>query len=166
MLMCVLAYTCVLTGIVIFVVAVPEGLPLAVTIALAFSVGEMLTDQNQVKTSSAAETMGSATTICSDKTGTLTTSKMTVMKTYVAGKQMDPEAVKAAVQPAMKKAVAKKKAATKKSAKVKALRSAAHTCASASDLSVAPSVDSHKEVEGMFAKAIKKGHDFSSLYNK
>ena len=102
MLMCVLAYTCVLTGIVIFVVAVPEGLPLAVTIALAFSVGEMLTDQNQVKTSSAAETMGSATTICSDKTGTLTTSKMTVMKTYVAGKQMDPEAVKAAVQPAMK----------------------------------------------------------------
>jgi Ca2+ transporting ATPase len=92
----------IILGIVIFVVAVPEGLPLAVTIALAFSVGEMLADQNQVKTSSAAETMGSATTICSDKTGTLTTSKMTVMKTYVIGEQMDPAAVKDKVTPDMK----------------------------------------------------------------
>ena len=92
-------------GIVIFVVAVPEGLPLAGTIALAFSVNRMMDDQNQVKTSSACETMGSATTICSDKTGTLTTSMMTVMKTYVAGSQMDPGAVKQAVTPEMKELI-------------------------------------------------------------
>ncbi len=47
--------------------------PLAVTITLAFSVDKMYDDMCQVKTSSACKTMGSATTICSDKTGTLTT---------------------------------------------------------------------------------------------
>ena len=52
------------------VVAVPEGLPLAVTIALAFSVKRMLADNNLVRHLSAAETMGCATTICTDKTGT------------------------------------------------------------------------------------------------
>mmetsp|Transcript_24048 Transcript_24048/g.60400 ORF Transcript_24048/g.60400 Transcript_24048/m.60400 type:complete len:1187 (+) Transcript_24048:108-3668(+) len=82
-----------ITGITIFVVAVPEGLPLAVTIALAFSVRKMMTDQNMVKTSSACETMGSATTICSDKTGTLTTSMMTVMQSWVAGSICDPKSV-------------------------------------------------------------------------
>mmetsp|Transcript_51442 Transcript_51442/g.121865 ORF Transcript_51442/g.121865 Transcript_51442/m.121865 type:complete len:1189 (+) Transcript_51442:158-3724(+) len=80
-------------GITIFVVAVPEGLPLAVTIALAFSVTKMMSDMNMVKTSSACETMGSATTICSDKTGTLTTSMMTVMRTWIAGEQMEPKEV-------------------------------------------------------------------------
>ena len=54
-----------ITGITIFVVAVPEGLPLAVTIALAFSVKKMLKDQNLVRHLSACETMGGATTICS-----------------------------------------------------------------------------------------------------
>jgi len=82
-----------ITGMTIFVVAVPEGLPLAVTIALAFSVKKMMDDMNMVKTSSACETMGSATTICSDKTGTLTTSMMTVMKVCVAGEQMNPKDV-------------------------------------------------------------------------
>jgi len=71
-----------ISGVTIFVVAVPEGLPLAVTIALAFSVKKMLKDQNLVRHLSACETMGSATTICSDKTGTLTTSRMTVVKIY------------------------------------------------------------------------------------
>ena len=47
----------------------PEGLPLAVTVALAFSVKRMLADNNLVRTLSAAETMGAATTICTDKTG-------------------------------------------------------------------------------------------------
>jgi len=75
----------VITGITIFVVAVPEGLPLAVTIALAFSVKKMLKDQNLVRHLSACETMGGATTICSDKTGTLTTSRMTVVKMWVGG---------------------------------------------------------------------------------
>lgn len=52
-------------------VAVPEGLPLAVTIALAFSVKRMLADNNLVRNLAAAETMGCATTICTDKTGTI-----------------------------------------------------------------------------------------------
>ena len=47
----------------------PEGLPLAVTIALAFSVKRMLADNNLVRNLAAAETMGCATTICTDKTG-------------------------------------------------------------------------------------------------
>ncbi len=50
-------------------VAVPEGLPLAVTLALAFSVRRMLADNNLVRHLSAAETMGTATVVCSDKTG-------------------------------------------------------------------------------------------------
>jgi hypothetical protein len=51
------------------VVAVPEGLPLSVTIALAYSVKRMLKDNNLVRRLSAAETMGCATTLCTDKTG-------------------------------------------------------------------------------------------------
>ena len=50
-------------------VAIPEGLPLAVTIALAYSVKRMLADNNLVRSLAAAETMGCATTICTDKTG-------------------------------------------------------------------------------------------------
>jgi magnesium-transporting ATPase (P-type) len=74
-----------ISGVTIFVVAVPEGLPLAVTIALAFSVSKMLKDNNLVRHLSACETMGGATTICSDKTGTLTTSRMTVTKVFCGG---------------------------------------------------------------------------------
>lgn len=69
-----------ITGITVLVVAVPEGLPLAVTIALAYSVKKMLKDNNLVRHLEACETMGNATTICSDKTGTLTTNRMTVVK--------------------------------------------------------------------------------------
>jgi len=78
-----------ITAITVLVVAVPEGLPLAVTIALAFSVKKMLTDNNLVRHLSACETMGSATTICSDKTGTLTTNRMTVVKAWSAEKIVD-----------------------------------------------------------------------------
>eukprot|EP00285_Hemiselmis_virescens_P009234 CAMPEP_0173407858 /NCGR_PEP_ID=MMETSP1356-20130122/68224_1 /TAXON_ID=77927 ORGANISM="Hemiselmis virescens, Strain PCC157" /NCGR_SAMPLE_ID=MMETSP1356 /ASSEMBLY_ACC=CAM_ASM_000847 /LENGTH=470 /DNA_ID=CAMNT_0014369085 /DNA_START=69 /DNA_END=1478 /DNA_ORIENTATION=+ len=77
------------TGVTIFVVAVPEGLPLAVTIALAFSVKKMMTDQNLVRHLSACETMGSATTICSDKTGTLTTGRMKVVRLWCGGQLYD-----------------------------------------------------------------------------
>jgi magnesium-transporting ATPase (P-type) len=56
-----------LYAITIIVVAVPEGLPLAVTIALAYSMKKMLVDQNFVRHLSACETMGGATAICSDK---------------------------------------------------------------------------------------------------
>ena len=52
--------------------AVPEGLPLAVTIALAYSVNKMKDENNLVKDLASCEIMGGATNICSDKTGTLT----------------------------------------------------------------------------------------------
>lgn len=67
-------------GVTIVVVAVPEGLPLAVTISLAFSTKKMLADQNLIRHLSACETMGNATNICSDKTGTLTENRMTVVR--------------------------------------------------------------------------------------
>jgi Ca2+-transporting ATPase len=65
--------------VTIIVVAVPEGLPLAVTLALAFATTRMLKDNNLVRHLKACEVMGNATTICSDKTGTLTQNKMTVV---------------------------------------------------------------------------------------
>ena len=78
-----------ITGITVLVVAVPEGLPLAVTISLAYAVKKMMKDNNLVRHLDACETMGNATAICSDKTGTLTTNRMTVVKCYVNGKQYD-----------------------------------------------------------------------------
>ncbi len=72
-----------ITGLTIMVVAIPEGLPLAVTIALAYSVKRMLDDKNLVRHLDACETMGNATAICSDKTGTLTTNRMTVVESYL-----------------------------------------------------------------------------------
>lgn len=65
--------------VTIIVVAVPEGLPLAVTLALAFATTRMLRDNNLVRHLKACEVMGNATTICSDKTGTLTQNKMQVV---------------------------------------------------------------------------------------
>ncbi|XP_061591543.1 plasma membrane calcium-transporting ATPase 3b isoform X3 [Cololabis saira] len=70
-------------GVTVLVVAVPEGLPLAVTISLAYSVKKMMKDNNLVRHLDACETMGNATAICSDKTGTLTTNRMTVVQTFV-----------------------------------------------------------------------------------
>ncbi|XP_060751131.1 plasma membrane calcium-transporting ATPase 3b isoform X2 [Tachysurus vachellii] len=70
-------------GVTVLVVAVPEGLPLAVTISLAYSVKKMMKDNNLVRHLDACETMGNATAICSDKTGTLTTNRMTVVQAYL-----------------------------------------------------------------------------------
>jgi len=68
----------IITGVTIIVVAVPEGLPLAVMISLAYSVRKMLRDMNFVKRLASCEIMGGANNICSDKTGTLTMNKMHV----------------------------------------------------------------------------------------
>jgi len=67
-------------------VAIPEGLPLAVTIALSFASAKMRELNNLVRKLASAETMGGATHICSDKTGTLTENKMTVMQVMVSEK--------------------------------------------------------------------------------
>ena len=79
------------TGITILVVAIPEGLPLAVTIALAYSVKKMMKDNNLVRHLSACETMGSANTICSDKTGTLTQNQMTVVQGWVYNSESEDQ---------------------------------------------------------------------------
>jgi len=71
------------TGITILVVAIPEGLPLAVTLAIAFAQKQLYKLNNFVKTLDSCETMGSATTICSDKTGTLTQNRMTCMRVHL-----------------------------------------------------------------------------------
>ncbi|XP_075040057.1 plasma membrane calcium-transporting ATPase 2 isoform X16 [Mixophyes fleayi] len=86
-------------GVTVLVVAVPEGLPLAVTISLAYSVKKMMKDNNLVRHLDACETMGNATAICSDKTGTLTTNRMTVVQAYIGDTHYkeipDPDALPA-----------------------------------------------------------------------
>jgi len=69
-------------AVTIIVVAVPEGLPLAVAIALYVASSQMEKENNLVRRMKAAETMGNANEICTDKTGTLTQNKMTVMDAY------------------------------------------------------------------------------------
>jgi len=78
-------------AVTIVVVAVPEGLPLAVTMALAYSLMKMRKDMCLVRYLPACETMGGATQICSDKTGTLTQNRMTVTRGLIVGKRFqDP----------------------------------------------------------------------------
>ncbi|OVA09885.1 Cation-transporting P-type ATPase [Macleaya cordata] len=75
-------------AVTIVVVAIPEGLPLAVTLTLAYSMKRMMADQAMVRKLSACETMGSATTICTDKTGTLTLNQMKVTKFFLGKEDM------------------------------------------------------------------------------
>lgn len=67
-------------AVTLVVVAVPEGLPMAVTLALAYSMRRMLKTNNLVRKLHACETMGATTVICTDKTGTLTQNRMQVYK--------------------------------------------------------------------------------------
>nr|GMD95172.1 putative calcium-transporting ATPase 13, plasma membrane-type [Ipomoea batatas] len=76
-------------AVTIVVVAIPEGLPLAVTLTLAYSMKRMMIDQAMVRNLSACETMGSATTICTDKTGTLTQNKMKVTKFWLGKESIE-----------------------------------------------------------------------------
>ncbi|XP_064130963.1 plasma membrane calcium-transporting ATPase 2 isoform X5 [Loxodonta africana] len=105
-------------GVTVLVVAVPEGLPLAVTISLAYSVKKMMKDNNLVRHLDACETMGNATAICSDKTGTLTTNRMTVVQAYVGDvhyKEIpDPSSVNAKTMELLVNAIAINSAYTTK----------------------------------------------------
>lgn len=75
-----------INAVTIVVVAIPEGLPLAITLGLAFAMRKMMGDQNLVRRLEACETMGSATQLNADKTGTLTQNRMTVTSTWLGGK--------------------------------------------------------------------------------
>ncbi|GMI25110.1 hypothetical protein TeGR_g5451, partial [Tetraparma gracilis] len=76
-------------AVTIIVVAIPEGLPLAVTISLSYSSKQMLIEGNLIRQLQACETMGSATNICTDKTGTLTENRMTIVEGFFKGGHID-----------------------------------------------------------------------------
>lgn len=69
----------IMMAVTLIVVSVPEGLPMAVTLSLAYSMRRMLKTQNLVRRMHACETMGAATVICTDKTGTLTQNQMRIV---------------------------------------------------------------------------------------
>lgn len=79
----------IMIAVTLIVVAVPEGLPMAVTLALAYSMQKMLKTNNLVRKMHACETMGATTVICTDKTGTLTENQMRVYKTNFFGHPSD-----------------------------------------------------------------------------
>ncbi|MDR2119649.1 MAG: HAD-IC family P-type ATPase, partial [Tannerella sp.] len=75
----------VMIAVTVIVVAVPEGLPMSVTLSLALSMKRMLSTNNLVRKMHACETMGAATVICTDKTGTLTQNQMKIYETKFYG---------------------------------------------------------------------------------
>ena len=85
------ALTTVMLAVTLIVVSVPEGLPMSVSLSLALSMRRMLATNNLVRKMHACETMGAATVICTDKTGTLTQNRMSVAHTdfYLKGEKSD-----------------------------------------------------------------------------
>ena len=82
----------IMIAVTLIVVSVPEGLPMAVTLSLAYSMRRMLKTNNLVRKMHACETMGATTVICTDKTGTLTQNQMRVEETCFYGEGV-PQAV-------------------------------------------------------------------------
>lgn len=85
-----------ISSIVLIVAAVPEGLPTIVAASLAINIIKMAKENALVKNLIASETVGAINIICSDKTGTLTENKMTVVKVYENGQFVNPEQVSSA----------------------------------------------------------------------
>ena len=79
----------IMIAVTLIVVAVPEGLPMAVTLSLAYSMRRMLKTNNLVRKMHACETMGATTVICTDKTGTLTQNQMRVSEVSFIGMKSD-----------------------------------------------------------------------------
>ena len=79
----------VMIAVTLIVVAVPEGLPMSVTLSLAFSMKKLMNENTLPRTMHACETMGAASVICTDKTGTLTQNKMQVSEAVVSDIQED-----------------------------------------------------------------------------